>query len=69
MMQHNMTPTNFGEAVLEVAHQLARVTQLPRQAVLDVCPVCCRPIKIVHGHAICDSGLCRGRILEGCCGE
>jgi hypothetical protein len=68
MIQHEMLPTNLSEDVLNIAHKIA-MTQPPRQSVLDVCPVCSRPIVIRHGHAMCVSGMCRGRILEGCCGE
>ena len=46
---------------------LDNVTQLPRQAVLDVCPVCSRPIEMIQGHAVCRSAICKMRIVEGCC--
>lgn len=67
-----MIEPSLEEAMLEVAEEysekfLDKVTILPRQAVLDVCPICSRPIKMLQGHAVCDSGICRGRIIEGCC--
>jgi hypothetical protein len=34
-----------------------------------VCPVCSRPLRMRNGHAECVSGLCRGRLVEGCCGD
>jgi hypothetical protein len=60
------------DAMVEAAESysdkfLEHLTQLPREAVLDVCPVCSRPISMEHGHAVCRSGLCRYRIIEGCC--
>ena len=67
-MNHDLPPTDDAlDKILTVAHEVA--TRLPREAVMDVCPVCSRPIIIQHGHAMCVSGMCRGRILEGCCGE
>lgn len=34
-----------------------------------VCPVCSRPLIIRNGEAICESGMCRHRVVEGCCGD
>lgn len=67
-MNHDLPPTDEAlDMILEAAHSV--VTQPARSAVLDCCPVCSRPIVIRHGHAICNSGMCRERMIEGCCGE
>lgn len=69
-MNHGLPPVDDAlDIILEAARECSVATSLPRQAVLDVCPVCSKPILIRHGHAICDSEICRERMIEGCCGE
>jgi len=69
-MKHDLPPPDEAlDLILKAAQQCSVATTLPREAVLDVCPVCSKAIIIRHGHAVCESGMCRGRILEGCCGE
>ena len=70
-MNTDLPPTDEPmEKLIATAKEITFIrTQLPRQAVLDVCPVCCKPVIIRHGHAVCTSALCRQRVLEGCCGE
>ncbi len=59
------------ERIKEVEKMHRQVTQLmtemPRMALLDVCPVCSRPILVRHGHSVCTSGMCRNRPIEDCC--
>jgi hypothetical protein len=69
-MNHDLPPVDDAlDIILEAAKECAVATSLPRQAVLDVCPVCSRPVIVRNGHAICVSAMCRERVIEGCCGE
>ncbi len=66
MIQESMAPPDeVMIKVLRASRQIATI--LPREALQDVCPVCSRPIIVRDGHAMCVSGLCRGRIIEDCC--
>lgn len=69
-MNHDLPPVDEALGIiLEAAKDCSVATRMPREAVLDCCPVCSRPVIIRHGHAICNSGMCRERVIEGCCGE
>ena len=69
-MFHDAVETDAAHnAVMKIVTEVNKVTQLPRSAVMDLCPVCNVPIKVIHGEAVCTSAVCRRRIIEGCCGN
>ncbi len=44
-------------------------TVLPREAALEVCPICGSKVIARNGHTLCNSPTCKDRIIEGCCGD
>jgi hypothetical protein len=46
----------------------ALATQLPREAVTDVCPVCHMPVIVRNCEVICESDICKHLLIESCSG-
>jgi RNase P subunit RPR2 len=54
------------EMMLQYAKELS--TQLPREAVTDVCPVCATPVIVRNCEVICESDVCKHLLIESCSG-
>jgi hypothetical protein len=66
-MKTDCPPTNETiEMVLAYAKELS--TQLPREAVTDVCPICGNPVIVRNCEVICESNRCRRLLIESCSG-
>ncbi len=42
-------------------------TVLPREAALEVCPICGFKVIARNGHTVCTSLLCKNRPIDDCC--
>lgn len=66
-MRTDCPPTNETiEKLLQYAKELS--TQLPREAVTDVCPVCHTPVIVRNCEVICESDMCKHLLIESCSG-
>lgn len=54
------------DKLLEYAKELS--TQLPREAIQDVCPVCHSPVFVRNCEVICESDFCKHLLIESCSG-